>query len=122
MSTTSAALPDTAAACVDELDELERLKAALCARQARLVARAATLAPGASLRSLGTQVGSARHESPQRGRRLAALGLALVDDHPKVLALLEAGVVNERRAELIVHETADLPAETRRTADREVAE
>lgn len=116
-----APLPPTAAACIDELADLERLKAAICARQARLVAQVDELQPGVSEASLGQQVGLARHESPHRGRRLARLGLALVGQHPRVLALLEAGAINEHRAELIVRETEDLPVHARPAVDDRIA-
>jgi hypothetical protein len=114
-------LPGTAAGCVDELAEIEALKSALCARQARLVGQIADLQPDVSRRSLGREVGLARRESPHRGRRLATMGLALVDDHPAVLELLETGVINERRAELITTETADLPMDCKPGADRDIA-
>jgi hypothetical protein len=66
-------------------------------------------------------VGAARHESPSRGHRLLLLARGLVDDHPEVLALLDAGEINETRAELVCAETRDLTAGDRRTADREIA-
>ncbi len=118
----SPALPLDAAACVDELEEIERLKGALCAQQARLVAQLDELSPGSTDRSLAGEVGMARHESPSRGRRLLRLGRALVHDHPEVLGLLESGEINEARAELVCTETRDLAAADRRTADREIAE
>lgn len=117
----SSSLPVDVASCVDELEEVERLKGALCARQARVTAHLAALSPSASDRSLAREVGLARHESPTRGGRLLRLGRALVDDHPEVLALLEAGEINEARAELVCTETSDLCATDRRTADREIA-
>lgn len=117
----SSSLPVDAASCVDELEEIERLKGALCARQACLTAHLAELSPSASDRSLAREVGLARHESPTRGARMLRLGRALVDDHPEVLALLEAGEINEARAELVCTETSDLCATDRRSADREIA-
>ncbi len=70
---------------------------------------------------MAAEVGLARHESPARGARLLKLARALVEDHPEILGLLEAGDLNERRAELIINETADLALEDRRAADREIA-
>ena len=117
-------LPGTAAECVAELEELERLKSALCARQARLAARLdeTDVRVTTSEKAMATEVGLARHESPHRGARLLKLARALVEDHPEVLALLESGELNERRAELIVHETADLALPDRRAADAALAE
>ncbi|MGA8255127.1 MAG: DUF222 domain-containing protein [Nocardioides sp.] len=117
----SGVLPDSAEECVEELAEVERLKGMLAARQARLTAQLAGLVPGASERSVGGQVGFARHEPPQRGRRLLTLARALVVDHPEVLGLLETGVINERRAELITHETATLSSALRRVVDLSIA-
>ncbi len=116
-------IPDSARECVAELDEIERLKAALCARQARLAARLddTQRRTATSERAMATEVGLARHESPHRGARLLTLARALVDSHPELLALLESGDVNERRAELVVAETAHLALPDRCAADREIA-
>ncbi len=114
-------LPVSARACVEELGELERAKAALAARQARVAARLDDLDPRSSERGTGAQVGLARRESPHRGRRLLGLARGLVDHHPMVLAMLAVGEINERRAELIVTETQDLEEHDRRTADQMIA-
>lgn len=112
-------LPDTAAECVAELEEIERLKSALCARQARLTARMdeAEVRTCVSEKAMATEVGLARHESPARGARLLKLARGLVEDHPLVLGLLDAGELNERRAELIINETTHLTLADRRAAD-----
>jgi hypothetical protein len=121
-------LPDTAEACVVELEELERLKSAACARQARLAARLdepdlrAAGSGRVTEKAMASEVGLARRESPARGGRLLRLARALVEDHPGVLGMLEAGELNERRAEIIVTETAHLPLAERRAADAAVVD
>jgi len=71
---------------------------------------------------MGAQAGLARHESPYRGRRLLTLARALVDDHPQILGMLEAGDINEHRAELITLETQDLGRDDRLVVDRAMAD
>jgi hypothetical protein len=121
-------LPDTAPACVEELEDLERLKSAICARQAKITARLDEpdlRAAGTSRiteKAMATEVGLARHESPSRGSRLLKLARALVDDHPLVLGLLECGDLNERRAEIIVNETSHLDLAERRVADAAIVD
>ena len=117
-------LPATAGECVAELEEIERLKSAMCARQARLTARLDETGVRATVseRAMASEVGLARHESPHRGGRFLRLARALVEDLPEVLALLEAGELNERRAEVIVNETADLALADRRAADAAIAD
>ena len=117
-------LPGTAGECVAELEEIERLKSAMCARQARLTARLdeTGVRTSTSERAMATEVGLARRESPHRGARFLKLARALVEDHPEVLGLLEAGELNERRAEVIVNETADLALPDRRAADAAIAD
>ncbi|CAN5333596.1 DUF222 domain-containing protein [soil metagenome] len=116
-------IPDFAEECVAELEEIERLKSAMCARQARVTARLdeTGVRTKTSEKAMGTEVGLARHESPNRGARFLKLARALVEDHPEVLALLESGDLNERRAEIIVNETATLCLADRRAADIAIA-
>ena len=116
-------LPRSARECVEELEEIERLKSALCARQARLAARLdeTDVRTATSEKAMATEVGLARRESPHRGARLLKLARGLVEDHPEVLALLDSGDLNERRAELIVNETATLCLADRRAADTAIA-
>jgi len=121
-------LPDTAAECVAELEEIERLKSALCARQAKITARLdepglrAVGSGRVSEKAMATEVGLARHESPARGGRLLRLARALVEDHPLVLNLLESGDLNERRAEIIITETSHLHLAQRRAADAAIVD
>ena len=75
-----------------------------------------------SLRRTGVaaQVGLARRESPSRGARLANLSSALVRHLPHTLAALSAGVLNERRAELVARGTSHLDPDLRSVVDAEV--
>ncbi|MCB8957022.1 MAG: hypothetical protein H6529_11155 [Nocardioides sp.] len=79
----SGPVPVDPAARIDRLEALERLKSAACAAQARITS--AVVDAGEPSRSVGAQVGLARHESPHRGWRPTGLAVALVDDsctHP----------------------------------------
>ena len=69
---------------------------------------------------VSAQVGLARRESPSRGARLANASVALVRDLPHTLAALSAGILNERRAELVVRGTSHLTPELRSLVDAEV--
>ncbi|WP_430226350.1 HNH endonuclease [Pseudarthrobacter oxydans] len=116
---------------IDQLRELEDLKAAAAAKQARiavaygLVRRQEQAAAGVPADELGAGVGAeialARRESPSRGGRLLGLGQALVTEMPHTLAALESGQLNEWRATLVVKETACLSAEDRAAVDEELA-
>ncbi|CAI3800307.1 HNH endonuclease [Pseudarthrobacter sp. MM222] len=123
--------PDSPAALIDETRELEDLKSALAARQARnavafdLAQRRAQRAAGMPVAELGTgvaaQIALARRESPAKGGRLLGLAKALVTEMPHTLAALETGQLNEWRATLLVRETACLPAAGRAAVDEELA-
>ncbi|QDW31119.1 DUF222 domain-containing protein [Arthrobacter sp. KBS0702] len=123
--------PASAAAVIDETRELEDLKSALAARQARLsvtfdlLQRREQAAAGLPADQLGAGVGAqialARRESPARGGRLLGLARALVTEMPHTLAALETGQLNEWRATLLVRETACLPAVDRTAVDEELA-
>lgn len=121
--------------CVDQLDELERLKSAICATQARISGQLDQhrLAQDEARRQLeprrrrpkpeagiAKEIGLARRESPHDGRRKLALARALLHDLPETLAALERGDLNERRAEIIATETSCLDAEKRREVDAAV--
>ncbi len=117
----------TDAGCVDLLRGLEDLKAAAAAAQARVTAvldasqRAQQEAAGVPAKRQGAgvaaQVGLARRESPVRGAQHLGLAKALVQEMPYTLAALAAGRLSERRATLLVRETACLTREDRRRAD-----
>ena len=107
---------------VDQITELERLKSAAAAQQARLTAelderrrmvRAARELLGETRphepnpdAGLGRDIGLARRESPYDGRRKLGLARALLRDLPHTLAALEHGDLNERRAQIIATETS----------------
>lgn len=69
---------------------------------------------------VSAQVGLARRESPSRGARLASASLALVQHLHHTLAALAAGILNERRAEIVVRCTSHLDPELRTQVDTEV--
>ncbi|GAA5035785.1 hypothetical protein GCM10023258_38030 [Terrabacter aeriphilus] len=69
---------------------------------------------------VAAQVALARHESPVRGAAHLAMALALTTSMPCTLAALEAGELNEWRAQILVRETALLTDEQRRVVDAEV--
>ena len=132
------------AGLIDQISELERLKSAAAAVQARLTAelddrrdaatRARELLAAAAAEQdvpsrrravtrphpdagLGKEVGLARRESPHEGRRKLHLARALVHDLPHTLAALERGDLNERRAEIIAGEVRHLTPTIRREVD-----
>ncbi|SKB92909.1 hypothetical protein SAMN05660473_03111, partial [Arthrobacter sp. 49Tsu3.1M3] len=123
--------PDSAAALIDEIRELEDLKSAMAARQARhavaldLSQRRAQAAAGVPAEKLGAGVGAqitlARRESPARGGRLLGLAKALVTEMPHTLTALQTGQLNEWRATLLVRETSCLAAADRAAVDAELA-
>ncbi len=120
----------TDAECIDQLRELERLKAAAAAAQARITEafdRSQRVAAPASRpaqevsRSVACQVALARRESPARGQQHLGVSLGLVRDLPHTHAALTRGDISEWRATLIVRETATLCREDRIQVDRELA-
>ena len=134
LRTTLTALPLAAdpRAVIEQIEELERLKSAICATQARLThdldqhrqaqaearrflaPRRRHLNPDAGT---GTEVALARRESPHQGRRKLRLARALLTDLPHTLAALERGDLNKHRAEIIATETTDLTGDQRRGVD-----
>ncbi|MCU1519670.1 MAG: endonuclease, partial [Arthrobacter sp.] len=123
--------PACAAELINETRELEDLKSALAARQARnavdfdLRQRRAQRAAGVPDAELGAgvaaQIALARRESPAKGGRLLGLAKALVAEMPHTLAALETGQLSEWRATLLVRETAGLTAADRIAVDEELA-
>ncbi len=115
----------TDAGMVDQLDVLERIKAAASAAQARVTVdlddtrRAARTPPPDA--SVGAEVGLARRESPHRGRSLLELGRALVHDLPETMAALARGDLNEHRAMIIAGQTREVTAAVRRAVDADLA-
>jgi hypothetical protein len=117
-------------ALVERIAELERVKSAAAAGQARATAaldaarRAAAAAAGVPAarrgRGVASEVALARRGSPSRGNRHLGFAKALVHEMPHTLAALEAGVLTEWRATLIVRESACLDVEDRRAMDAEL--
>jgi Domain of unknown function (DUF222) len=118
------------AALIKRIADLERVKAAAAAGQARATAalderrRADEAAAGVPRRQRGRGVASeialARRDSPARGGRHLGFAKALVYEMPHTLAALETGVLSEWRATLIVRESACLAVEDRQTLDAEL--
>ena len=118
------------ATLVARIDELERVKSAAAAGQARAAAalderrrtdEAAAGVPAAQRgRGVASEVGLARRDSPARGSRYLSVAKALVHDMPHTLAALECGALSEWRATLIVRETAGLSVEDRAVLDAEL--
>ncbi|MHA7180389.1 HNH endonuclease [Arthrobacter sp. MDB2-24] len=116
---------------IDQVRDLEDLKSAVAALQARLavafdVAERRTQAeagvPAAEQgQGVGAQIALARRESPSRGSRLLGLAKALATEMPHTLAALETGRLNEWRATLLVRETACLSASDRCAVDDELS-
>ena len=116
---------------VDHLRELERLKSAVAAAQARITVdfdrsqRQQQRDHGVPEPRVGegiaAQVALARRESPSRGSRLLGLAHALVDEMPHTLAALRRGETSEWRATLVVRETACLSRPDRSQVDVELA-
>jgi hypothetical protein len=118
------------AALIERIAELELLKAAAAAGQARLTAafavarRAGEEVAGMPVarrgRGVASEIALARHDSPNRGGRHLGFANALVHEMPHTLAALESGVLSEWRATLIVRESACLEVEDRRALDAEL--
>jgi Domain of unknown function (DUF222) len=118
------------AALIERISDLERVKAAAAAGQARAAAalderrRADEAAAGVPRRQRGRGVASeialARRDSPSRGGRHLGFAKALVYEMPHTLAALECGVLSEWRATLIVRESACLDVEDRQVLDAQL--
>lgn len=122
--------PADESALIEGIAELERLKAAAAARQARLSvaldaarrdAEAAAGVPSARRgRGVAAEIALARRDSPLRGGRHLGLARALVLEMPHTLAALEAGALSEWRATILVRESACLDREDRARLDTEL--
>jgi hypothetical protein len=117
-------------ALVEHIAELEHVKCAAAAGQARAAAaldaarRSAEAAAGVPAarrgRGVASEIALARRDSPVRGNRHLGFAKALVHEMPHTLAALESGVLTEWRATLIVRESACLDVEDRRALDAEL--
>jgi hypothetical protein len=116
---------------IDHLRELECLKSAVAAAQARITVdfdrsqRQQQRDHGVPEHRIGegiaAQVALARRESPSRGSRLLGLAHALVDELPHTLAALRRGETSEWRSTLVARETACLSRRDRSKVDGELA-
>jgi Domain of unknown function (DUF222) len=121
---------DDESALVERIAELERVKSAAAAGQARAAAaldaarRASEAAAGMPAarrgRGVASEIALARRDSPARGGRHLGFAKALVHEMPHTLAALESGVLSEWRATLIVRESACLDVDDRRVLDSEL--
>ena len=112
---------------VEQIRQLEELKRAASAAQARVTAelvvsqRAAQVAAGVpnqrAHRGVGEQVALARGESPHRGGRFVGMATALVHEMPCTMAALSDGRITEWAATCLVRETAVLQAHDRAEVD-----
>ncbi len=112
------------------VERFERVKASAAAAQARATAlwaakrRAAEAAAGVPAakrgRGLATEVALARRDAPVRGNQHLGVATALVHEMPHTLAALQAGILTEYRATLIVKASACLRVEHRRALDAEL--
>jgi hypothetical protein len=109
---------------VDVVAELERVKGASSAAQARAVhelrASRERVAPRDVGRSVGSEVALARRESPSGGDRFVGLSRALVTQLPVTMRALTAGECSERHALVMARVTTGLNAEHRAEVDRRV--
>ncbi|MGB3356171.1 MAG: DUF222 domain-containing protein [Mycobacterium sp.] len=113
-----------------QVEHFEQVKSAAAAAQARATAlwaekrAAAEQAAGVPKtkrgKGLASEVALARHEAPVKGSQHLGFANALVHEMPHTLAALEAGVLSEWRATLIVRESACLSVEHRRELDAEL--
>lgn len=118
------------AALIAGIAHFEQVKAVAAARQAQFTAwldaarRRAESARGVPTarqgRGLASEVALARRDSPVRGGRHVGFAKALVGEMPHTLAALEAGVLSEWRATILVRESACLDVEDRRRLDEEL--
>jgi hypothetical protein len=116
---------------IDLISELESLKGAASAAQARLavafadsqeaVQAAAEVTARERGRGVAAQIALARRESPHRGSRHLGFARAMVHEMSATMAHLTAGRVSEWRATILCRETAVLSVEDRPEVDRRLA-
>ena len=117
---------DTGAAdgeLIDQITELEKIKAACAAAQAALTLAFHTsrsrglssteLRNEGTHRSINAQIALARRDSPVRGGRHVGLARALIREMPHTYTALRTGQISEWRATLLTRETACLTAADR---------
>ena len=109
---------------VDLVAELERVKGAVSAAQARVThalrqSREESDARDVA-RSVGSEVALARRCSPTLGDRFVGLARALVTEMPSTMSALSSGACSERHAVVVAQATAVLSVEDRAEVDRRV--
>ncbi len=111
---------------VELVGELERLKGASSATQARstdsLRVSRERHRPQDAARSTGSEVAVARHCSPSLGDRFVGLARALVHELPATMAALARGDIGELHAVEVTRETATLSREDRGRVDAGIAD
>ncbi|MEO6586293.1 MAG: DUF222 domain-containing protein, partial [Knoellia sp.] len=102
------------------VDALEALKGAAAAAQARLTAAAVVDREGLGedSRSVRAELALARRCSPSLADQHVGVAKALVGEMPETMAALTRGEISERRAMIMVRETACLSAEHRAQVDK----
>ena len=102
---------------------LESLKGAAAAAQARLTAAVVVdrEALGEDSRSVRAELALARRCSPTLADQHVGVAKALVSEMPETLGALTRGELSERRAMILVRESACLSVEHRREVDRRLA-
>ncbi|WP_353951435.1 DUF222 domain-containing protein [Knoellia sp. S7-12] len=113
----------TEAQRVAAVSALEALKGAAAAAQARLTAAAVVdrEALGEDSRSVRADLALARRCSPALADQHVGVAKALVGEMPLTMGALERGEISERRAMIVVRETACLSVEHRAEVDRRLA-
>lgn len=103
--------------------ELESIKGAAAAAQARLTAAAVTDREqrGEDSRSVRADIALARRCSPTLADQHVGVARALVSEMPMTMSALERGEISERRAMIMVRETACLSLEHRAEVDERLA-
>jgi hypothetical protein len=120
------------AEAIEQIAALERAKAAMSARQARLsvafdgsqrARQRAQAVPAAKVgRGVADQIALARQESPTAGSKHLSMAKSLVNEMPHTLKALSTGQISEWSATLAVRETACLSSPDRMQVDAELAE
>ena len=123
---------ESQAEAIDRIRELEELKSACAALQARETAAweqrraqaeaARGVAKARRCKGLGAEIGLARRESPHRGGRYLRLATALVEDLPNTMQALRNGQIREEHAQVILKETSWLSAADRQKVDAHLAD
>ncbi len=108
---------------VEVVSALESLKGGASAAQARVTAAAVVdrEALGEDSRSVRADLALARRCSPTLADQHVGVARALVEEMPSTMAALERGEISERRATIVVRETACLSLEHRAEVDRRLA-